>query len=124
MDPEGARDPKFADLPFRDALLRLKINEGLYVSKDDGVVFLSDDLFRATIPLPANVPLGIYRVETRLLIDGKVATGQRASLEVVKAGFENNVALWAQRYSALYGAATIAIALLLGWMATIIFRRD
>lgn len=124
MDPDGARNPKSADLPFRNALLRLKGNAGLYLAKDDGVVFLSDDLFRATIPLPANVPLGIYQVETRLLIDGKVATGQRASLEVIKAGFENNVALWAQQGSVLYGAATVAIALVLGWLATIIFRRD
>ncbi len=43
---------------------------------------------------------------------------------MIKAGFENNVALWSQQQSAAYGLATTAIALSLGWVATVIFRRD
>jgi uncharacterized protein (TIGR02186 family) len=88
------------------------------------VIFLNDELFRATVPLPANVPLGIYQVETRLLIDGVVVTGQRASLEVIKSGFENQVAEWATERAGLYGVATCLIALALGWLATVVFRRD
>ena len=94
IDPDGD-DAVDDDLPFRAALVRLKRESGLYLDRPNGVTFLSDDLFRATIPLPANVPLGIYQVETRLLADGVVLTGQRASLEVIKTGFDDSVARWA-----------------------------
>ena len=123
IDPDGD-DAVDDDLPFRAALVRLKRDSGLYLDRPNGVTFLSDDLFRATIPLPANVPLGIYQVETRLLADGVVLTGQRASLEVIKTGFDDSVARWATDRSLLYGLATCAIALSLGWLATVVFRRD
>jgi hypothetical protein len=70
------------------------------------------------------VPLGIYQVETRLLADGEVLTGQRASLEVIKTGFDDQVARFATERSAFYGLVNCAIALTLGWLATIVFRRD
>jgi uncharacterized protein (TIGR02186 family) len=120
----GAAEPDAETQEFREALIRLKSGAGLYLLRPSGVTFLSDDLFRATIPLPANVPLGIYQVETRLLADGKVLTGQRASLEVIKTGLDDQVARYATHYSALYGLVTCALALVLGWIATVVFRRD
>lgn len=124
MDPSGAGIADPEERRFREALIRLKAGSGLFAEKPKGVIFLSDDLFRATVPLPANVPLGIYQVETRLLIDGEVVTGQRASLEVVKSGFENQVAGWANQQAGLYGLGTCFIAVALGWLATVVFRRD
>ena len=112
------------ELHGRRALIRLESQGGLYKQQPKGVAFLNDTLFRATIPLPPNVPLGIYQVETRLLIDGAVVTGQRASLEVIKTGFEDQVAQWAEVRAPLYGLATCLIAVTLGWFATVIFRRD
>jgi uncharacterized protein (TIGR02186 family) len=120
----GIAPPRARDSEFRAALIRLRREEGLFIDQPKGVVFLSDDLFRATISLPANVPLGFYQVETRLLVDGEVVTGQRASLRVIKTGLDARVAQWARRRSALYGLATCAIALSLGWLATIVFRGD
>jgi uncharacterized protein (TIGR02186 family) len=124
MDPGKAGIADLEERRFREALIRLKAGAGLFVEQPKGVIFLSDTLFRATVPLPANVPIGIYQVETRLLIDGEVATGQRASLEVVKSGFENQVAQWATRQAGLYGVVTCLMALGLGWLATVVFRRD
>ena len=124
MDPAGAGTSAPEERLFRDALIRLKAQAGLFIERPKGVIFLNDSLFRATVPLPANVPLGIYQVETRLLIDGVVVTGQRASLEVIKSGFENQVAQWAEKRAGLYGIATCLIALALGWLATVVFRRD
>jgi uncharacterized protein (TIGR02186 family) len=112
------------DSQFRAALVRLKREAGLYLEKPAAVTFLSDNLFRATVPLPANVPLGLYQVETRLFADGTVLAGQRASLEVIKTGFDDTVAHWANDRSAIYGTVTCILALSLGWLATIVFRRD
>ena len=124
MDPAGtgAGDGELA--PYREALLRLKTRAGLYREAPHGVILLNDTMFRATIPLPPNVPLGTYQVEARLLGDGRVLTGQRASLEVVKSGFENDVAAWARQWPGGYGLATCLMALSFGWLATVIFRRD
>ena len=88
------------------------------------MIFLNDTLFRATIPLPPNVPLGTYEVEARLIGDGLVLTGQQASLEVAKTGFEDSVAAWARQWPPAYGATTCLMALVFGWLATMIFRRD
>lgn len=124
MDPTRAGADDVALAPYREAALRLKTQTGLYREAPHGVIFLNDTMFRATIPLPPNVPLGTYQVEARLLGDGKVLTGQRASLEVVKTGFENDVAAWARQLPAAYGLSTCLMALVFGWVATVIFRRD
>jgi hypothetical protein len=46
------------------------------------------------------------------------------AFEIVKFGFENFVANAARDYSLLYGLATAVMALMTGWIASIVFRRD
>jgi hypothetical protein len=70
----------------------------------------------SVVPLPPNVPLGTYQVEARLIGNGVVLTGQRASLEVVKTGFEDNVAAWARQWPFTYGLTTCLMALVFGWI--------
>jgi hypothetical protein len=43
---------------------------------------------------------------------------------VIKAGFEQYVAEAAANYGLLYGFATMLMALLTGWLASVVFRRD
>jgi Putative transmembrane protein (Alph_Pro_TM) len=52
-----------------------------------------------------------------------LARGQ-AGFDLVKTGFEQQVASVAREWSALYGLVVAAIALLFGWIASVIFRRD
>ena len=47
-----------------------------------------------------------------------------SALEVVKVGFEQFVADAARDYGLLYGLATAMMALLTGWFASVVFRRD
>ena len=47
-----------------------------------------------------------------------------SALEVVKVGFEQFVAVAARDYALLYGLATAMLALLTGWFASVVFRRD
>jgi hypothetical protein len=46
------------------------------------------------------------------------------SFELVKTGFEQQVGDIARDWSATYGVATAGLALLFGWLASVIFRRD
>jgi hypothetical protein len=47
-----------------------------------------------------------------------------AELDIIKVGFEQYVANAARDYGLLYGIATAMLALLTGWLANVIFRRD
>ena len=48
----------------------------------------------------------------------------QTALEVVKVGFEQVVANAARDHGLLYGLATALMALLTGWIASVVFRKD
>jgi uncharacterized protein (TIGR02186 family) len=120
--------PDVADVvkedPFRQAFVRLKQEHGLYIERESAVTFLTPTLFRADVPMPANVPFGIYEIDVKLLADGAMIAQSNTALEVIKVGFEQFVADAARDYSLLYGLATAMLALLTGWLASVVFRRD
>jgi uncharacterized protein (TIGR02186 family) len=112
------------DTAFRDALFRLKSQEGLYLEDERGVTFLTPTLFRASIPLPAIAPPGNYDVEVTLFADTVILASTLTNFELVKTGFEEQVGEVARDWSLFYGAATALIAIFFGWLANVIFRRD
>jgi uncharacterized protein (TIGR02186 family) len=113
-----------SDDPFRQALIRIKIDQKLYREVSNGVTFLTPSLFRASIPLPAGVPVGIYEVDVRLFADGTQIARAPAPFEVYKWGFEQVVTAAAREHGLLYGLATAMLALATGWFASVVFRRD
>jgi uncharacterized protein (TIGR02186 family) len=110
--------------PFRQAFLRLKIDRGLYRETQNGVTFLTPALFRAGIPIPDNAPTGGYEVEIKLFADGVLIARAATAFEVVKVGFEQFVAAAARDHGLLYGLVTTLMALLTGWFASVVFRKD
>jgi uncharacterized protein (TIGR02186 family) len=88
------------------------------------VTFLTPTLFRADVPMPPNVPFGIYDIDVKLFADGAMIAQTNSALEVIKVGFEQFVADAARDHGLLYGLATAMLALLTGWLASIVFRRD
>jgi uncharacterized protein (TIGR02186 family) len=112
------------DDPFRQAFLRLKIDQKLYGEQQNGVTFLTPALFRASIPIPDNAPTGSYEVDVKLFADGALLARTQTALEVVKVGFEQFVAQAARDHGLLYGLATAMMALLTGWFASVVFRKD
>ena len=120
--------PDLADVvrddPFRQAFLRLKTARHLYVENTSGVTFLTPSLYRATIPLPAVVPVGNYDVDLKLFADGALVGRASSAFEIVKAGFEQFIAASAQSHGTAYGFATVMFALVTGWFASVVFRKD
>ena len=112
------------DDPFRMAFLRLKEQRKLYIERTSGVIFLTPTLFRTTIPLPAVVPVGTYDVDLKLFADGALVARSNSAFEIVKVGFEQFVVSSSQQHAVMYGLATVGFALLTGWFASVIFRRD
>jgi uncharacterized protein (TIGR02186 family) len=109
---------------FRSAFIRLRRQHGLYREDTSAVTFLTPTLFRTGIPLPAEVPIGTYEVEIKLFVDGSLVTKTETAFEIVKVGFEQFVATTARQNGFVYGLVTAAMALMSGWMASIVFRRD
>jgi len=112
------------DDPYRIAFVRLESEHGLYREVPNAVTFLTPTVFRAAIPLPADVPTGSFAIDVKLFSGGAMAAQTNSALEVIKAGFEQYVADAARDHGLLYGVATALIALFTGWLASVVFRRD
>ena len=113
-----------SDDPFRVAFIRIKSDNGLYREVSNGVTFLTPALFRASIPLPAEVPVGTYEVDVRLFADGAQIARAPSPFEVYKSGFEQIVTNAARDHGLFYGLATALMAIVTGWFAAVVFRRD
>ncbi|MHA7773994.1 TIGR02186 family protein [Roseibium sp. M-1] len=109
---------------FRRAFIRLREDSGLYSEQETSILFLTDTMFRTNIPLPANIPVGVYKVKSFLFHHGKVVAATEQSLAVAKSGFEQVTFMLAQSYPLVYGLLAIGLAMFTGWLAGVIFRRD
>lgn len=109
---------------FTTALRDRKLAAGLYSENVGGVQFLSQTLFRATLRLPPNVPVGTHKARAFLFRNGEFMKETSSSLAIVKAGFEQTVFRVAHENSFFYGLFAVALAMLTGWMGRLIFRKD
>jgi uncharacterized protein (TIGR02186 family) len=112
------------DDPFRMAFVRLRNEQGLYAERTNAVTFLTATLFRTAIPLPADAPIGSYEVDVKLFADGQLIAREQSAFELYKAGFEQVVANAARNHGLLYGLGTSTLAIFIGWLASVVFRRD
>ncbi len=109
--------------PFRAAFLRVKEAEGAYIADSSGVTFITPRLFRATVQILGTALTGDYEVETLLISNGTVLAKQQTAFEVVKTGFEAFVAVEARRHALYYGLAVAMLAIIAGFIASLLFRR-
>jgi uncharacterized protein (TIGR02186 family) len=108
---------------FEAGLLDLRTRQSLYSENSHGVEISGGVLYRATIQIPSQVPVGTYTAETFLVDEGRVVAAATRDIEIGKSGFERFVALAARRHSALYGLFAVLLSLALGWFAILVFRR-
>jgi uncharacterized protein (TIGR02186 family) len=109
---------------FRASLIRLQKEHSLFQESDDAVSFLGRSLFRGSIDLPVNVPIGRYATQVFLFRDGNLLSQSQSSLQVHKVGFERVVYMLAFRYPLAYGLLAVLMAVSAGLLAYFAFRRQ
>jgi uncharacterized protein (TIGR02186 family) len=124
LDFGGRTEGDLDEQTFRSAVIRLKEQQGLFQDIDDGVNFIGRSLFRATVDLPVNVPIGRYTAAVYLFRDGTLVSKNESTLEVNKVGFERLIYLLAFRHPFLYGLLAVVMAVLAGLIGWVVFRRE
>jgi uncharacterized protein (TIGR02186 family) len=122
LSPGGGNLPE-KERRFEAGLLDLRSRAGLYSENPKGVEISERVLYRATIAIPSQVPVGNYTAETFLVDDRRVLAVATRDITISKTGFERFVANAARSHEVLYGLVSVALSLLLGWAAAAAFRR-
>jgi len=114
-----------ADLEdFKKSVIKLKQRDGLYLEDEYGVVFIGRSLFRASIDLPANVPVGPLEARIYLFRQGHLLGTYRARVGLQREGIERFLHAFAFDYPLLYGIFTVALSVAAGLLASAVFRRQ
>ncbi|MGQ0672254.1 MAG: TIGR02186 family protein [Hyphomicrobium sp.] len=108
---------------YRDAVVRIKQREGLFLKEDYDVAFIGRSLFRTTVELPANIAVGPVDAHVYLFRDGKLLSQYASRVNLERAGVELWLHGFANRYPLFYGLFTVAVAVSAGLLASAVFRR-
>lgn len=107
---------------LRTAIIDNRSDAGLYQTDAGAVTFPPGGLFRTDIVFPANVPVGNYRILVLLMRDGIELDRTSTILGIGKQGLEQQIYSFAYERPALYGLIAIALAVVAGWTAAMVFR--
>jgi uncharacterized protein (TIGR02186 family) len=108
---------------YKDAVIRLKQKEGLYLKEDYAVIFIGRGLFRSSIGLPANVPLGPLTARVYLFREGDLLSTFQSKVRLEREGLELWLYRFAMRQPFLYGMMAVVVAVGAGLIASAAFRR-
>ena len=109
---------------FVGAVKDINKANGRYSDGSGVVEFISPNLFRATLALPANIPVGKHRARAYLFKNGAFLKESSTDLQIQKAGLEQQVFNFAHEKSALFGLLAILTAITIGWLGKLMFSRD
>ncbi|WP_046119915.1 TIGR02186 family protein [Ensifer aridi] len=109
---------------FRNAFRRIRETSGVFQRDPGGVQFISSSLFKASVRLPANVPNGVHVVRAYLFRDGVFVAAKALPLRVVKTGLEQAITRAAHEEPVIYGLFAVTLAVITGWGASLLFRKE
>lgn len=107
----------------KEAVRRLKQSADLFKRADYGVIFTGRSLFRATIALPATVPVGPLTARVFLFHEGKLLSKYQARVVLEREGVERWLYAFAFERPFLYGIVAVLLAMATGLIASAAFRR-
>lgn len=108
---------------YKDAVIRLKQKEGVFIKADYAVIFIGKSLFRAAISLPANVPVGPLTARVYLFREGDLLSSFQSRVRLEREGVELWLYRFAMKQPVLYGFFAVLLAVIAGLLASAAFRR-
>ena len=124
LRPAGENADPSKTEEFGLALRSLKQRSGLYNERVGSLTFIGSNLFRASLALPANVPVGTHRARAFLFRNGSFIDEASDQLMIVKSGTEASIYRAANTYGFFYGVFAVILAVITGWIGRIVFKRD
>ncbi len=107
---------------FTEALIRIRLSEGLYQINEGAVRFREETLFDTAVRLPANLVEGDYATRIFLTRGGEVVDIFEQAIPVRKVGLERLIYTLAHDRPLVYGVLSLTIAIIAGWLASAVFR--
>ncbi len=121
-DSESASEPPETIAAYRRAVIDLKEKAHLYRQDPYKVTFVGRSLFRGTIELPSNVPVGLYTSHVYLFRHGNLLSSDETKVLIDKAGIGQFTYYNAFNRPLLYGIAAVLIAIAAGLAGSMLFR--
>lgn len=109
---------------MQDAFIQTQQLRGLFVLRTEPITYVTDELFKLNLWFPSNIPVGTYTVDAYLFEDQKLIGKDHRELVIARAGFNASLREFSHESPWRYAALTILIAMLSGWLATVILKRD
>ncbi|MGI9422637.1 MAG: TIGR02186 family protein [Hyphomicrobiaceae bacterium] len=108
---------------FKAGIIRNKQKQRLYVDSEFGVAFVGSNLFRTTIDLPANVPVGPLKARVHLFREGILLDTFESEVQLAREGVGRYLYNFAIGYPLIYGIVAVFVAAGAGWAASTYFSR-
>lgn len=109
---------------WRGAFFRLKEQRGYYREDDHAIRIFGNRLFIAELPLPRDLEIGTYRIETLLVKSGRVVGRDVARFTVRLAGVEHWVWNAAHEHAWVFGVLLTLAAMALGVLLNAVSYRQ
>lgn len=115
--------PEFKSHPWKPPFDTLKRSQGLF-RKQQTVHITGGQLFSASFPLPAELPIGPYRLEVFYFHNGKLIAHESHTLQVTEVGIEHWLSSIAATDPWAFGVSFTLLAMALGLGLSMLLRRD
>lgn len=110
---------------FKSSIVRIKQRERLYIERPiGGVTFIGRSLFRASLDLPANVPVGPLVARVHLFRQGRLLHTFTSRVTLQREGLEHFLHSAAFGQPLVYGIATVLLSIAMGLAATTVFCKS
>lgn len=110
--------------PFQEVLFQLQQTRGHFVLEPQPVTYRSPHLFKGQFTLPTTVIPGRYTVRTYLFRDGVLIDQAHTGFEVRPYGLSASLRHFAFNNGLLYGLTGVILAMMAGFLATVLLKRD
>lgn len=105
---------------FEKALIKRKVQEGVFFEKSAKVNFLNDNFFRTRFEIPASAPTGTYKIHSYLFENNKIVQHDVSKFKVEQVGLNAFIFDVSQKHSTLYALICIILAVFSGWLVSVL----